>query len=369
MIFCNNLTYNFVGDDFVNKVIKAIISIFLIVSVIILPGKMFRFLDNDKITQEMYQRREKYFYGVINLWQIDCFEGGTGSRANWLKNIVSGFEKRNNGVFVNVESLSLETANNLLKSGQKKPDIISYGTGLEIQENMLMDLTEISVSGFASKVSNKAVPWCMGAYFMIGDCNKDLWGNDGRIVSTKKAQKIVYSVGVPNRNGYTSLKALKLNCTNDFSDEKALFFGSSQEIFEAYNYSQKINRMIGTQRDFYRMASAQSNNKLREGETLFLGYTDLIQYLSILSCDNIKKITTMKQFIEFMLENDQQSRLGEIGMFPIKTDAEPVYDNSYMVSAWENVKKQGIICTSYIFNCTSGNEEQKKCLNFLQKKE
>lgn len=369
VIFCCYLTYIFYGDDFVNNLVKGIISIFLIVSVVFLPGKMLKFLDKDMITEEMYQRREKYFYGVINLWQIDCFEGGTGSRANWLKNIVSGFEKRNNGVYINVENLSLETANNLLKNGQKKPDIISYGTGLIIQENILMELTEISSSLITPKVNNKAVPWCMGAYFMIGDCDKENWGIDGKIITTKKAQKTVYSVGVPNRNGYVSLMGLKLNSNNDFSDEKAFFFGTSQEVFETYNYSQKVNRMIGTQRDFYRMISAQTNNKLRESQTLYLGYTDLVQYLSILECDNIKKLTTMKQFVEYMLEVEQQNKLGQIGMFPVCEDAVPEYDNSFMIQAWDEIKKQGIESASYVFDCDSADAQQKKCLDFLQKKE
>lgn len=369
MIFYRNITYNFVGDVIMFKIFKGIISVFLVLSVIFLPGEMVKFLENDKISEEMYSRREKYFYGVINLWQIDCFEGGTGSRANWLKNIVSAFEKRNNGVFVNVESISLETANNLINSEQKKPDIISFSTGLLIDENMLMDLSGIKVSGYAEKVNNIAVPWCMGAYFMIGDINKENWGTDGKIIKAKKAEKTVYSVGVPERNGYVSLKGISLNCNNSFSDEKALFFGTSQEIFEAYNYSKKVNRMIGTQRDFYRMASAQSKNNLRESQTLYLGYTDLVQYLAIFKCENSKKVTTMKQFISFMLEAEQQSKLDQIGMFPVIKEANPNYEISYMVSAWENIKKQGIKCESYLFNSGAGDEEQKKYLDFLQKKE
>lgn len=369
MIFYHNTTYNFVGDAILFKIFKGIIAIFLILSVVFLPGKMLKFLENDKISEEMYSRREKYFYGVINLWQIDCFEGGTGSRANWLKNIVSTFEKRNNGVFVNIENISLETAQNLIKSGQKKPDMISFSTGLLIDENMLIDLSEIEYFGYAEKEKNIAVPWCMGAYFMIGDINKENWGTDGRIVKTKKAEKTVFSVGVPNRNGYVSLKGISLNCNKNFSDEKALFFGTSQEVFEAYNYSQKVNRMVGTQRDFYRMASAQSKNNLRESQTLFLGYTDLIQYLAIFKCENSKKVTTMKQFISFLLESEQQSKLDQIGMFPVIKDAQPFYENSFMVNAWESIKKQGITCTSYLFNSALADEEQKKCLDFLQKKE
>lgn len=349
---------------------KGIISVLLIVAVVFLPQNFYKILNTDKITDEMYSRREKYFYGVITLWQIDTFEGGTGSRTNWLKNVITGFEKKNNGVFVNVESVSVEMANKLLESGQKKPDIISWGTGVNLNENQLeiLDIKN-TPQGVENVVYKTAVPWCMGAYFMIGDGDKSLWGADGKIVSTKKAQKTVYSVGFPERAGYVSLKALKLNCTNKFTDEKALFSGTSQEVFEAYNYSKKVNRIIGTQRDFYRLQTAQTKENARSGEISFLGYSDLFQYLSILKCDNEKKLKTMNNFVDYLLDIEQQNKLGSIGVFPIDFSAQPQYENSFMQKGWEDIKKQGIESASFIFQKELGEEEQKRCLDFLQKTE
>lgn len=348
---------------------KGIISVLLIFAVVFVPQNLYKSLNTDKITEEMYSRREKYYYGVITLWQIDCFEGGTGSRANWLKSIVSGFEKRNNGVYVSIENLSVEMANKLIESGQKKPDIISWGTGVNIQKEQLENLDiENTPQDVIDAVYETAVPWCMGAYFMIGDGDSEKWGLDGEIITTKKAQKTVYSVGVPQRNGYVSLKALTTNCTNSFNDEKALLLGTSQEIFEAYNYSKKVNRMIGTQRDFYRLSQAQTKENARQGEIQFLGYTDLFQYVSVLKCDNEKKVKTMNDFVDFLLEEEQQNNLGSIGMFPVTFSAQPEYDNSFAQTGWESIKKQGIKCSSFVFQKGIGEEEQKKCLEFLQKR-
>ena len=349
---------------------KAVLALILIISAIFVPQNLYQSLNTDKIIEEMYSRREKYFYGVITLWQIDCFEGGKGNRANWLKSIVTGFEKKHNGVFVNVETLSLETANKLISSGQKKPDIISWGTGLELDKNLLIDLPINNQSDFLKEVTFlKAVPWCMGAYFMIGDGEEKDWGNDGKTVQTKKATKTVYSVGYPNREGYVSLEALKENCSNSFNDEKALFSGTSQEIFEAYNYSKKVNRMIGTQRDFYRLATAQTKENARTGNVKYLGYTDLLQYVSVFKNNNQKKTDTMIAFVEYLLNVEQQNKLSEIGMFPVFLDAEPEYDNIYMQNEWQNIKKHGIKSASYIFDKAMGTQQQKNCLDFLQKKE
>lgn len=349
---------------------KGLISIALIIAVIFVPQSLYENLNTDKITQEMYSRREKYYYGVITLWQIDCFEGGTGSRANWLKKIVSAFEKRNNGVYINVEAVSVEMANKLFESGQKKPDMISWGTGVKIDNQQLETLQiENTPTDVLGAVYKTAVPWCMGAYFMIGDGKKDVWGLDGEIITTKKAQKTIYSVGVPQRSGYASLRALRNNCSNSFSDEKSLLLGTSQEIFEAYNYSKKVNRMIGTQRDFYRLYAAQTKENARTGEIQYLGYTDLFQYISILKCDNEKKLDTMNDFVDYLLENEQQSKLGGIGMFPVFFSAQPEYENSFTKSGWENIKNQGIECSSFLFDQALGDKEQKGCLEFLQKKE
>ena len=55
----------------------------------------------------------KNYKGIINVWQIDSFEGGTGSRKNFLSDVARTFEKKNDGVLVMV---SLSSAIMLFKS-------------------------------------------------------------------------------------------------------------------------------------------------------------------------------------------------------------------------------------------------------------
>ncbi len=336
---------------YMKNVFKAIVSILLILMIITVPLRQYEALNQDEITDEILRRREKYFYGVINIWQVDCFEGGTGSRANWLKDICAGFERQNNGVYINVESVSPKMAKKLIESGQKKPDIISYGVGTGIKEEELKILElDTALTEILGAFYEKAVPWCMGAYFVIGDDDVSRWGNDGGVFETKKKIKTVYSIGVPEREGYDAQSALLKKCSNSFEGEYAIFAASSAEIFEAYNYSYKINRMVGTQRDFYRLNSAQSRQMAREGKITYLGYTDLFQYVSILNCRDEKKTYTMNKFIDYLLEKKQQDKLGSIGMFPVRLDAEPQYSVSYATYGWEEIKNKGIECSGYLFN-------------------
>ena len=109
------------------NIFRGFVAIIIILFMIFTPRFLLPALNADVISDEMYARREKFYYGVINVWQVDCFDGGTGSRAIWLKNICSGFERQYNGVYINVESISLTMANQLISEGKKLPDIISFG--------------------------------------------------------------------------------------------------------------------------------------------------------------------------------------------------------------------------------------------------
>lgn len=326
------------------KILKIAVSAILVFLTAVLPFKLYGALNSDIITDEMYRRREAYFHGVINVWQIDCFEGGTGSRASWLKSICGGFEKKNNGIYINIESVSLETANKMLESGQKVPDMISFGNGVKIDEQQL---EQLDFRGYLKKIENAcfgcALPWCMGAYFMLGEGESESWGSDG-YEKTGKKSKTVYSVGIAKKEGYNSAKVLTLLKKGDFSKTLSIKIGSAQEIFESYNYSQTVNRMLGTQRDIYRLISAQSREKARSLNAQYLGiYTDLFQYISILKCNNEKKLKAMQAFTEYLLSVEVQNRLGEIGLFPVNFEAEPEYGNEYMSDAWQKMKIEDFV--------------------------
>ena len=58
----------------------------------------------------------------LNVWQIDSFEGGKGSRADYLQKIGANFSKKEK-CYVNVTSISAESARVNLANGVT-PDII-----------------------------------------------------------------------------------------------------------------------------------------------------------------------------------------------------------------------------------------------------
>ncbi len=347
----------------------------MILFMIFTPKYLVPGLNADIISDEIYARREKFYYGVINVWQVDCFDGGTGSRAIWLKNVCSGFEKQYNGVYINVESVSPAMANKLISEGKKLPDIISFGSGLSLKaenfEPLSLDLSNIR-SEVRSVCEETVVPWCMGAYFMLSsDSDENNWGLDGKTVTGKKSTKTVYSVGIAERSGYLAPLALIDYCGEEvlpnFHQELSVYRGTSQEIFEAYNYSQKVNRMLGTQRDLYRLTAADSREMGRSSTiSLLSGYTDLFQYIGILKTDNEKKVYTMNAFLHFLLDETQQDKIGDLGLFPVHASAIPEYGNQYMLQAWEQIKKMPLQCRSFVFEKEYADQMNEKIFAWLK---
>jgi hypothetical protein len=226
---------------------------------------------------------------------------------------------------------------------------------------------ETELPEISNVVYNTAIPWCMGAYFVIGDNDVSKWGNDGGVFETKKSKKTVCSFGIPERDGYNAYYPILKKCNNSFAGEYAMLRLTSPELFEAYNYSYKVNRMIGTQRDFYRLNTADGRQLARAGDVTYTGYTDLFQYISILECDNIKKIHTMNSFIDYLLEKNQQDKLGEIGVFPVRMDSEPKYSVTSVAESWEKIQTEGIECTSYLFDSETATRIKDEHLKKLQK--
>lgn len=73
---------------------------------------------------------EARFEGILELWHIESFEGGVGSRAGWLKRRSAAFEKQNKGCLVNVTVLTAEQAVEKLEAGEGRHGKLFCGRGL-----------------------------------------------------------------------------------------------------------------------------------------------------------------------------------------------------------------------------------------------
>ena len=126
------------------------------------------------------------YKAIIEVWQIDTFEGGVGSRTAFLRNVASAFTKNHNNVLFLVSSHTVDSAKSLIDSG-KYPDVISCGgNSLDLSGKILSLKGFNQVDGGETNKNRYMVAWCKGGYFEIKRQN------------AKSVDKVIVSEGVYN---------------------------------------------------------------------------------------------------------------------------------------------------------------------------
>lgn len=207
---------------------------------------------------------------VLKIWQIDSFEGGKGSRAEYLQNVGNKFGKTEN-CYVSVTALSAEAVRLNLQSGLV-PDLISYGAGFFGLERY--------ISGFTS--------WCRGCYCLISlDCGTDF--------SDVAAGNTVINSGKDNFAG-----ACALFCGLQGADCESGTSAYVKLINGKYKY------LLGTQRDVFRLKTRNLSFIVKP----ITAFNDLYQNISVtVGCKNSQKA---EKFINYLIS--AQDTLTKIGM-------------------------------------------------------
>ena len=234
------------------------------------------------------------YQSVISLWQIDGFEGGIGSRKQFLLGVARKFEKKCDGVLIMVSNQTIEGANQTLKDGNY-PDVISFSNGINVAKMSEIKVEKQSKEG---KISNTqyAVTWCMGGYVLIANPN---------LVSSFENLKEIDQLLVSQGEYTQPLIALSLEGITAKNVEVL-------KPMDAYVkfVTGKVSYFLGTQRDIFRL-----NNRGMEVLTLPLNkFSDLNQHISITTTDQMKRYYA-QEFINFLLSDEIQHSLNKIGMF------------------------------------------------------
>lgn len=219
---------------------------------------------------------------VLTLWQIDSFEGGRGSRAEYLRSLAQDFAKSAN-VYIEVTALSSDAARTNISAGVM-PDIISYGAGF------------YGIESLVSEGYGKA--WCRGAYCIIA-----LSGTDFSSVSTANT---VINEGKDN---LVSVAAL-------FSGLQGADYAAPTSAYVSL-ISGEYEFLLGTQRDVIRL---QTRGESFEVKSL-TEFNDLYQYISVLTRDG-EKAAVAEEYINYVLSHGES--LTRIGML---CDGETLYSD------------------------------------------
>ena len=274
------------------KEIVKVIVVFVITT-IILTLSLTVGVNKVNIKSDSSQQAEQY-KGVIKLWHIDTFEGGVGSRADFLSKNAVNFEKRNNGVFVLVTTHTIESVNEKILNGEY-PDILSYGTGVFPEKVLELHLDKTFYYGNINGKSY-AIPWCRGGYAILANADKV-----SEITKTIKSAVISYS-------GVT--QPLTALCLDGYEVENYTIKQTNDAYYDFV--TGKVNYLVGTQRDVHRVKARQMNAIIEP----IKNYNDIYQYFSLTSTDS-EKIDICESFMKYVLSEQVQRNLVNIGMFSV----------------------------------------------------
>lgn len=232
-----------------------------------------------------FPKKEKSSAGeklVVEVWNIDTFEGGKGSRTAFLSKIARNLQ--GDGVYFYVLNYTVEGAREAFARGNR-PDMLSFGVGFGDYAELCLPLP---FSSFGGEIGGKclAVPWCAGKYFRYS--LRDNFDEEG-----------ITAISCGGCN--LSTVAARLNGIEgeELPSESAYVGFLNGE----YRY------LLGTQRDENRFRARDLTVYSQE----LTEYNDIIQYICIFSRE--KKEHCLK-LIDALLSKETQGKLSEIGMYP-----------------------------------------------------
>ena len=262
---------------------------------------------------------------ILTVWNVDTFEGGKGSRSEFLADMGVEFGKK--GVLVIVENHTIESAQTAVNGGQI-PDLLSFGVGVDWAVNYAKELPSISYKGGEIGGKTYAYPWCMGGYFLISK-SEDNRRIDRLIVSQNKFN-LPFAVQY-----FSKIEAGKVE------------YLEPTKAYTTYLSSDKNSYLIGTQRDIVRLTQRGENFLATPLEE----FSDIVQYIAVTTATK-EKYEDCKNFIGFITSETCQKKIYKIGMMRV----DGVEEESEVFSSFDKAK------TSYTVSPFSQSEKIKRII-------
>ena len=302
---------------------------FILSGIIIFSLVFTIFVGKDKIKEQGKITNSAEYRGIITLWQIDGFEGGSGSRKQFLLKTAREFEKKNEGVLVMVINHTFLSAKESMEKGIL-PDLISFSNGVELKE---MESLTVKKTVLGGKVGDKvyATAWCRGGYVLLKNPNAKNKESNTIIVSQKEYTQPLVAL---------MLEGIEFENIKSFSplDAYVNFTAGKEEYF------------LGTQRDVVRL----TNRGFEFICTPLTEYNDLYQYVALTSKDKVKKALA-KNFIDYLLSDKVQKSLNQISMFSPYLEVE--FDNENLSLMQKINGKKTISAFNHVSTLTQMQED------------
>lgn len=270
------------------------------------------------------------YKGVIELWNVETFEGGSGSRESWLTNKSAKFEKQNSGLFVHVTTLSEVELQQKLTDGQTFDMVcFSRGAGNVVKQYLApLDVSTKDVLDnmlLAGQFDGKqyAVPLYAGAYCLFARSSQlaesDLLSKALTQTYTREIGKNTVDLS-PMICGFTSSNSPLTALAMSGGQGNAASIAEDVTQYQAYEQfvsNKTAVTLLGTQRDMFRLGQREQNGKIEALAFCPLSaYNDLVQFIGVNSnCGD--KFDSCKAYLQYLVSNEVQQSLVDLSMFSV----------------------------------------------------
>lgn len=283
------------------------------------------------------------YKGVLEMWNIECFEGGVGSRQSWLTACAAKFEAKNKGLYVHVTTLTAEQAADKLSAGEKF-DLVSFsrGTGATLlpylaPTNAARDMPDnMRQSATVGNVVYANAYYC-GAYLLFSRSSE---------LAEERLKQECLTKTVTRKIGKNTVTLSPMVCgfTQSNSPLTALLTDGcrgnvtnlSEEVtqyraYEAFVSHKSAVTLLGTQRDLYRLRKREADGKIEPLAVVpLIGYTDLVQYVAV-GKQSANRVAA-ETFATYLTSAEVQATLVDIALFS-PTGAAVYTDDTYSLCA------------------------------------
>jgi len=273
---------------------------------------------------------------ILTLWHVESFEGGVGSRADWLKKRALEFEKNHKGVYIDVVKLTYEQLTQKLQEGRPF-DLASFGVGVgyELLNRLAKIDGEFDVydnldeSGKIDEV-RYGLPYSTGGYLLISrkedlqkftnyvDLKSSLFDLSRQYKVGKRTIDLKSAI-VGSSEFCVPLLSIVSLVSNPVDKVVALSKDLTQySCYERFLYNDTATVLVGSQRDYWRLSNRQKNGKIGQIEyDALVNYTDLTQYVGVCESGDYDRQKLSLEFIKYLVSKKAQSKLTDIGMLPV----------------------------------------------------
>lgn len=368
----------------VNKVLitRFVVSVVLCMIVAIVPTF---YISAKYAIENNYTADRSDYQGVLEIWNIDTFEGGTSGKYSFLKSQAINFEKKNKGLYFMVKNMTEEQCLLNLQNGQV-PAMFSFGVG--VGEKILDYLCEIDQTNLdindeflaAGKYNDKllAAAWCRGVYALITTTERlekvsqntnnlaSIATNCGYVTQLKNKTKTTYSLAFGSAGYVCPQLAFSLGYKNLVQNSTSIDLDNLNKTpYTAYCdfIEGKASILLGTQRDIARVENRVACGKLENVVYQYLTeYTDLVQYLSIAKNSDAQITGACQAFINFITAEDAQKSLANIGMFSVREC------KIYSSGIWQEIENlfESLIVENAFTSESKLNSNKQTCIDCEQ---